>query len=116
MKTREKFTFVPFFFDGNLFFGEVNTITDWLELCCAYRGEFSRRSERGGSEKENRTRLMSRATATRTTEDIVERGYSFPKWYKLPNFGLRSEHIGQSLTLEAWLKKNSMYDLLLKAK
>ncbi len=88
--------FKPFFFDSNRAWGRIESLSEWqhIVLCLKISGKM----------------LMKKACATIDTKNIENRKQKKHYGY-IPNFGLYSEHIS-SLTLEAWAKKNNMYNIL----
>ncbi len=78
----------PFHFDGNLWFGEVNTPEDWQDVLKTY--------EEGWHESEEQLRhdLLNK----------VRRGPDLPSY--MPRFGLYTEYTGQ--TLGEWAESVDM--------
>lgn len=98
----EKKKFVPFWFEGNQVFGEIQSLDDWSRVLLAY-------SKPGRPRRTVEELIQARATLE--TEE-VENGIEFAPPGYMPNFGFRREH-DASLTLEAWARKNGMYEVLL---
>lgn len=93
-------TWKTFFFDGNRWFGVVDSPAKFKELLTAYKGDL--------------TLLLDRAKRA----PVAEVG-KLPDHYHLgaakrtrtgemPNFGLRREHINGTQTLGEWLRQNNI--------
>lgn len=90
---------IEFFFDGNSWFGVVDSPAVFKQLLTAYKGDLAT--------------LLDRAHRA-----PVEEIQALPQSYHLgrskltrtgamPNFGFRREHVGKQ-TLGEWLKENSI--------
>ncbi len=94
--------FIPFWFEANQAWGKIDSLEEWKQIINAHKsGQWSEVSGR---------KLMEMAHATIETEEVESGRKKAPEKY-IPNFGLYAEH-KSSITLEAWAKKNNMYDIL----
>jgi len=88
---------IPFYFDGNLWFGVVDSPAKFKELLAAYKGDLAllldraKRAPVEGVAKLPRSYHLGAAARTRTGE--------------MPNFGFRREHIiDGTQTLGQWFR------------
>ncbi|KKR35405.1 MAG: hypothetical protein UT67_C0002G0029 [Candidatus Magasanikbacteria bacterium GW2011_GWA2_40_10] len=89
-----------FFFDGNRWFGVVNSPAKFKELLAAYNGDLALLL--------NRAKRAPVKEVAKLPSDYHLGAAKRTRTGEMPNFGFRREHINGTQTLGDWLRENKI--------